>query len=56
MRYRAMTSAIFLVLSSFFAADAAEAVTVRLKWFNQAQFARSTSPSRTATTKPPALT
>ena len=39
MRYRAMTSAIFLVLSSFFAADADEAVTVRLKWFNQAQFA-----------------
>src|ERR1700732_4193590 len=39
MRYRAMTSAIFLVLSSFFAAHADEAVTVRLKWFNQAQFA-----------------
>jgi NitT/TauT family transport system substrate-binding protein len=39
MRYRAMTSAIFLVLSSFFAARADEAVTVRLKWFNQAQFA-----------------
>jgi NitT/TauT family transport system substrate-binding protein len=39
MRYRAMTSAIFLVLSSFFAAHAGEAVTVRLKWFNQAQFA-----------------
>jgi NitT/TauT family transport system substrate-binding protein len=39
MRYRAITSAIFLVLSSFFAASADEAVTVRLKWFNQAQFA-----------------
>jgi NitT/TauT family transport system substrate-binding protein len=39
MRYRAMTSAIFLVLSSFFVAHAGEAVTVRLKWFNQAQFA-----------------
>src|SRR5271155_1427713 len=39
MRYRAITSAIFLVLSSFFAANADEAVTVRLKWFNQAQFA-----------------
>ncbi len=39
MRYRAITSAVFLMLSSLFAAHAEEAVTVRLKWFNQAQFA-----------------
>jgi NitT/TauT family transport system substrate-binding protein len=40
MRYRAMASAILLVLSGLCAgAHAEEAVTVRLKWFNQAQFA-----------------
>ncbi len=39
MRYRAITSVLLLMLSSLFAARADEAVTVRLKWFNQAQFA-----------------
>ena len=39
MRYRAIASAIFLMMSSLFAARADDAVTVRLKWFNQAQFA-----------------
>ena len=40
MRYRAMASITFLVLSSLCAAAYAdEAVTLRLKWLNQAQFA-----------------
>ena len=40
MRYRAMAFVIVLVLSGLCAvAQASDAVTVRLKWFNQAQFA-----------------
>ena len=40
MRYRAMAFVIMLVLSGLCAtARAGDAVTVRLKWFNQAQFA-----------------
>src|SRR5277367_3821600 len=40
MRYRAFISVTLLVLSGLFAsAQAGDAVTVRLKWFNQAQFA-----------------
>ena len=40
MRYRAMAFVIVLVLSGLCAtAHADDAVTVRLKWFNQAQFA-----------------
>ena len=40
MRYRAMAFVIMLVLSGLCAtAQAGDAVTVRLKWFNQAQFA-----------------
>ncbi len=40
MCYRAMASVILLVLSALGAtARAEDAVTVRLKWFNQAQFA-----------------
>jgi ABC-type nitrate/sulfonate/bicarbonate transport system substrate-binding protein len=40
MRYRSVASAILLVLSGLCVeARADEAVTVRLKWFNQAQFA-----------------
>ena len=40
MRYRAMAFATLWILSALSAAaHAAEAVTVRLKWFNQAQFA-----------------
>src|SRR5580693_9712412 len=40
MRYRAMAFVIMLVLSGLCAAaHAGDAVTVRLKWFNQAQFA-----------------
>jgi NitT/TauT family transport system substrate-binding protein len=40
MRYRAMAFVIMLVLSGLCAsAQAGESVTVRLKWFNQAQFA-----------------
>jgi NitT/TauT family transport system substrate-binding protein len=40
MRYRAVTAFILLVLSGLCAtAQADDAVTVRLKWFNQAQFA-----------------
>jgi NitT/TauT family transport system substrate-binding protein len=40
MRYRALISFTLLVLSGLFAsAQAGDAVTVRLKWFNQAQFA-----------------
>src|SRR5260370_25554139 len=40
MFYRFVTSAIALVLSAMFtAAHAEDTVTVRLKWFHQAQFA-----------------
>jgi NitT/TauT family transport system substrate-binding protein len=39
MRYQAVASIIFLALSSVCAAAADEAVTLRLKWLNQAQFA-----------------
>jgi ABC-type nitrate/sulfonate/bicarbonate transport system substrate-binding protein len=40
MFYRFITSAIALILSGMFtAAQADESVTLRLKWFHQAQFA-----------------
>ncbi len=39
MRIRAVASVILLVVSGLCAAHANESVTVRLKWFNQAQFA-----------------